>query len=109
MIDALKCTDQRVTPLADVLIALANGRSVRDGPDSGFPVLRLTAVRDGWIDPTCSKNGAWTAVEAKQYMIRRGDYLVVRGNGSKHLVGRGAMVAVDAEVAYGRHSDSPTF
>ena len=101
VIDALGCTDQRMTPLADLLSApLANGKSVPDGPDNGFPVLRLTAVRDGWIDVACSKKGAWTAGEAKPYMIRKGDYLVVRGNGSKHLVGRGATVGVDSEVAY---------
>jgi len=99
--DALGCTDQGMTPLADLLsIPLANGKSVPDGPDSGFPVLRLTAVRDGWIDVACSKKGAWTGDEAKRYIIRKGDYLVVRGNGSKHLVGRGAMVGADSEVAY---------
>jgi type I restriction enzyme, S subunit len=97
--DALGCTNQRMTPLADLLsVPLANGRSVPDG--SGFPVLRLTAVRNGWIDVGCSKKGAWTAAEAQPYAIRKGDYLVVRGNGSKHLVGRGAMVGVDSEVAY---------
>jgi type I restriction enzyme S subunit len=99
--DALGCTDQGMTSLANLLSApLANGKSVPDGPDNGFPVLRLTAVRDGWVDVTCSKKGAWTADEAKPYVIRKGDYLVVRGNGSKHLVGRGAMVGVDSEVAY---------
>lgn len=99
--DALKCTDQVMTSLADLLSApLANGKSVPDGPANGFPVLRLTAVRDGWIDVTCSKKGAWTADKARPYIIRKGDYLVVRGNGSKHLVGRGAMVGVDSDVAY---------
>lgn len=99
--DALGSTDQAMTPVANLLsVPLANGKSVPDGPDDGFPVLRLTAVRDGWIDVACSKKGAWTTDEAKPYVIRKGDYLVVRGNGSKHLVGRGAMVRVDSEVAY---------
>lgn len=101
VVDALKSTGQQATPLAQLLSApLANGKSVPDGPDDGFPVLRLTAVRDGWIDVTCSKRGAWTAAEARPYMIQKGDYLVVRGNGSKRLVGRGAMVGTDTEVAY---------
>jgi type I restriction enzyme S subunit len=99
--DAMKCTGQVMTPLADLLSApFANGKSVPDGPSHGFPVLRLTAVREGWIDVSCSKKGAWTADEAKPYIIRKGDYLVVRGNGSKHLVGRGAVVGVDSEVAF---------
>ncbi len=101
ILDAQECTSGEMTSLADLLSArLANGKSVPDGPETGFPVLRLSAVRDGWIDPTYSKKGAWTADEATPYVIRKGDYLVVRGNGSKHLVGRGAMVNADTEVAY---------
>lgn len=79
---------------------LANGRSVPDGPPDGFPVLRLTCVRDGMIDDTETKAGAWTAPQAKQYLVREGDFLVVRGNGSRHLVGRGGIVMRDAAVAY---------
>jgi type I restriction enzyme S subunit len=101
VLDALECTGGEMTPLADLLSApLANGKSVPDGPETGFPVLRLSAVRDGWIDIAYAKKGAWTAEEAARYVIREGDYLVVRGNGSKHLVGRGGMVGSDAEVAY---------
>lgn len=79
---------------------LANGRSVPDGPPDGFPVLRLTCVRDGIIDDTETKAGAWTAQQAEQYLVREGDFLVVRGNGSRHLVGRGGIVIRDAAVAY---------
>jgi type I restriction enzyme, S subunit len=79
---------------------LANGRSVPDGPHDGFPVLRLTCVRDGIIDHTETKAGAWTAEQAAQYLVREGDFLVVRGNGSRHLVGRGGIVMRDAPVAF---------
>jgi type I restriction enzyme S subunit len=79
---------------------LANGRSVPDGPGDGFPVLRLTCVREGVIDDTQWKHGAWTIEEAHQYVVRANDFLVIRGNGSKRLVGRGGLVARDAEVAY---------
>jgi type I restriction enzyme, S subunit len=79
---------------------LANGRSVPDAPTGGFPVLRLTCVRDGVIDVSQAKLGAWTAEQAHPYLVREGDFLVVRGNGSKHLVGRGGLVRRDAAVAY---------
>lgn len=99
--DAMDCVAQRMTPLGELVVSsLTNGRSVQDGPEDGFPVLRLTAVRDRWIDTTCIKKGAWTATEAAPYRIRSGDFLVVRGNGNKRFVGRGALVASDSEIAY---------
>lgn len=99
--DALESSGGKMTPLADLLAArLANGKSVPDGPSDGFPVLRLTAVRDDRIDVNCFKRGSWTVAEASPYLIQKGDYLVVRGNGSKRLVGRGGLVEADARVAY---------
>jgi type I restriction enzyme, S subunit len=84
----------------DLATSLANGKSVPDGGDDGYRVLRLTAIRSGTVDITVSKNGAWTSGEAHQFRIREGDFLVARGNGSKHLVGRGGIVKKDADVAY---------
>jgi type I restriction enzyme S subunit len=70
---------------------LTNGRSVptRDG---GFPVLRLTAIRDGTVDLAQRKSGDWGADDARRWLVRQGDFLVVRGNGSLDLVGRGGLV-----------------
>jgi len=70
---------------------LSNGRSVLT-QDGGFPVLRLSALRDGFVDVTASKRGAWDQDEARPFLIRQGDFLVARGNGSRHLVGRGGLV-----------------
>lgn len=99
--DAAMAAAGGVSRVVDLLESpLANGRSVPDGPSDGFPVLRLTCVRDGMIDDTETKAGAWTAQQAKQYLVREGDFLVVRGNGSRHLVGRGGIVTRDAAVAY---------
>lgn len=79
---------------------LSNGRSVRDAQE-GFPVLRLTALKDGVIDLSERKVGAWEAETAEPYLVRRGDVLVGRGNGSKKLVGRGGLVDVEPDpVAY---------
>ena len=79
---------------------LSNGRSVRDAQE-GFPVLRLTALKDGVIDLSERKIGAWDAEKAEPYLVRKGDILVGRGNGSKKLVGRGGLVDVEPDqVAY---------
>lgn len=79
---------------------LANGRSVPTA-DDGAKVLRLTAVRDGKIDLTESKCGAWTDDDARPFSVSEGDLLVVRGNGSLSLVGRiGLVPAVTEPIAY---------
>jgi type I restriction enzyme S subunit len=78
---------------------MANGRSVADG--SGFPVLRLTALRAGRVDLRERKLGAWRAQEASPFRVRRGDFLIARGNGSLALVGRGGLVEDEPDpVAY---------
>ena len=78
----------------------ANGRSVKDRL-SGVPVLRLTAIKKDKLDLLEAKKGDWEREDALPYLVREGDFLVVRGNGSRGLVGRGALVpAVDYDVAY---------
>ena len=80
--------------------ALANGRSVKSA-EKGFPVLRLTAFRNGEIEQHECKIGAWTEDDARQFLIREGDILVARGNGSLKLVGIGGLVrSLEAPVAY---------
>jgi len=84
-------------PLGNLLASpLVNGRSVptRDG---GFPVLRLTAIQNGRVDLRATKGGAWDAAEAAPFLVSEGDLLIVRGNGSLHLVGRGGLVGQVAE------------
>jgi len=73
---------------------LRNGRSVPTVAlaAKGFPVLRLTAIRDGTVDLRERKSGAWSSSEAWPFLVCRGDFLIARGNGSLSLVGRGALV-----------------
>jgi type I restriction enzyme, S subunit len=87
--------------LGDLLIVkLGNGKSVPT-EDGGFPVLRLTALRDGRIDLAERKAGAWSATEATRFLVQRGDFFIARGNGSLRLVGRGGLVTDDPDpVAY---------
>lgn len=70
---------------------LINGRSVRT-QEGGFPVLRLTAIKGGVVDCTEAKPGAWDAAAAEPFLVRPGDLLIVRGNGSLDLVGRAGLV-----------------
>src|SRR5438477_10659089 len=78
---------------------MANGRSVPDG--SGFPVLRLTALKGGRVDLRERKRGAWGAQDASRFRVRNGDFLIARGNGSLALVGRGGLVEDEPDpVAY---------
>jgi len=72
-------------------VPLANGRSVKTAA-VGFPVLRLTALKDGDIDIGERKIGEWTEGEASPFLVREGDFLVARGNGSVRLVGTGGLV-----------------
>jgi type I restriction enzyme S subunit len=88
-------------PLGEILAEpLSNGRSVRDATH-GFPVLRLTALRNGRVDLSQRKVGAWSAEEAARFLVQAGDFFVARGNGSLNLVGRGGLVIDEPDgVAY---------
>ena len=78
----------------------ANGHSVKNRP-SGFPVLRLTAIKKERLDLSELKHGDWEREDALPYLVQEGDFLLARGNGSKHLVGRGGLVpTVDHDLAY---------
>lgn len=78
----------------------SNGRSVKDRAD-GFPVLRLTALKNGRIDLSEFKHGDWDRKAALPFVVKAGDFLLSRGNGSKHLVGRGGVVPDhQGEIAY---------
>lgn len=79
---------------------LSNGRSVPTA-DTGFPVLRLTALKEGVVDLGEWKTGAWTAEDARPFLVEEGDFLVSRGNGSLQRVALGGIVPkVHKPVAY---------
>ncbi len=96
---SLSRAEQR--PLYGLLASpLRHGRSVPTA-ESGFPVLRLTALAGPRVDLTQRKIGAWDAEQATPFLVTRGDFLVARGSGSLHLVGRGSFVDEEPDpVAY---------
>lgn len=77
----------------------SNGRSVTDRA-GGFKVLRLTSLKKKYIDNAEAKEGDWDFEDAKPYIIKKGDFLLSRGNGSIRLVGKGAIVKENADIAY---------
>jgi len=70
---------------------LINGRSVKDKA-GGFPVLRLTALKNGKIVLSEHKEGNWTEADARQFLVEHEDIFLARGNGSRKLVGNGGRV-----------------
>lgn len=75
-----------VTSVGTILGApLINGRSVKD-KSGGFPVLRLTALKNGKIVLSEQKEGNWTRDDAFPFLVEYDDIFVARGNGSKKLV-----------------------
>jgi type I restriction enzyme, S subunit len=96
--------DSSPAPMVALRTVLAqpmrNGKSVRDG--SGLRVLRLTSLKHSGVDLNETKTGDWSGVsDVQRFLIRNGDYLVSRGNGSKELVGRGGLVAnCDSHIAF---------
>ncbi len=86
--------------VGDILIGKpTNGRSVTDRA-GGFKVLRLTSLKDGTIDLSANKEGDWDESQAGPYILKIGDFLISRGNGSLRLVGRGGVVKDNLPVAY---------
>jgi type I restriction enzyme S subunit len=80
--------------------SLCNGHSVNTS-SSGFPVLRLTCLKDGKIDLSERKTGDWSREDAKKYFVRKGDFYISRGSGSRSHVGRGGLLAEQPdEVAF---------
>jgi type I restriction enzyme S subunit len=72
---------------------LKNGISIKpDGLPSSISCLRVSAIRNGMVDCSDTKPVSLSLEEADHYLIQTNDVFVVRGNGSKYLVGRAGMV-----------------
>lgn len=100
--EQLSATDASSQPLSDFLTErLTNGRSVPTAAGDGHPILRLTAIKDGSIDPNAAKLGDFGNTNPNRFAISPGDFLISRGSGSLRLLGRGGLVQVEApQVAY---------
>lgn len=71
----------------------SNGKSPKVATyESPVRSLRLSCFQNGVINATDSKPVEMSLSEARDYQINAGDVFVMRGNGSKELVGRAAYV-----------------
>jgi type I restriction enzyme, S subunit len=72
---------------------LKNGKSLRpDEQKSSIRCLRLSALRNGQIDCHDSKTVPMTVEEAEPYLVKHEDVFIVRGNGSKDLIGQAGII-----------------
>ncbi|MBK7449743.1 MAG: hypothetical protein IPJ47_10040 [Anaerolineales bacterium] len=63
-----------------------------DEQPSEVSCLRISALRNGKIDCADTKSISMTIEAAKQYRVQVNDVFIVRGNGSKELVGRAGLI-----------------
>jgi type I restriction enzyme S subunit len=78
--------------LGSLTTDIRNGWSGKERKD-GNPtkMLRLSSVHSRTIDPTESKDILLDTTDIEAFRVVKDDVFVVRGNGSKHLVGRSAI------------------
>jgi type I restriction enzyme S subunit len=82
----------RIIAVRDLLSQpLVNGRSPASASE-GTKILRLTAMRQNFIDCSEIRFGAIDEANRKNLRIHSGDIFIARGSGSIHLVGRAAFV-----------------
>jgi len=83
----------REMAIADIVSEdFKTGLSIKKTESGGIPSLKLSALRDGRIDFKQSKMLPVRIEDVRQILLRPGDFLVTRGNGSIKLVGGGALV-----------------
>lgn len=80
---------------------LGNGISPASAGTHEGAVLTLSALRGGVFDGRAQKPCVFAKPPAARQLVKRGTFLVSRGNGNVHLVGAGAVVPDDLpNVAY---------
>ncbi len=83
--------------LADVAVTMRYGTSIKcDYDESGVPVLRIPNVSSGKISIDDLKFGPLKDTDQKELALEAGDLLMIRSNGSLDIVGRSAVVTVEA-------------
>ena len=77
---------------------LRNGKSVKETPlPTDIHCLRLSAMRGGRIDFDDAKPVLLTDEEAEPFLVHPGDVFVMRGSGSKQLVGQAGIAKESVE------------
>ncbi|WP_431286775.1 restriction endonuclease subunit S [Roseateles chitinivorans] len=86
----------RKATLEDLIEEMRNGLAAKpDESPAGRKILRISAVRPGFLDTTDHRYLTTDESSAKLYELRKGDLLFTRYNGSLEYVGVCAMVSED--------------
>lgn len=87
--------------LRELSTGAAYGTSVKCDPDgAGLAVARIPNLIDGSVNMTNEKRSTDPSVDLSRLVLRKGDLLIVRTNGSKELIGRAAVVQADMNAAF---------
>lgn len=88
-------------PLAELSVSAGYGTSEKclvSGP--GPAVVRIPNLVDGHVDLTDEKRVANPLADVTKTMLKAGDLLIIRTNGSVELIGRSAVVQAGVEAAF---------
>lgn len=84
--------------LDETALSMRYGTAIKcDYASQGVPVLRIPNVSSGRVFLDDLKFGPLSQAEQEQLSLRPGDLLLIRSNGSLDIVGRSAVVPVEAE------------
>lgn len=87
--------------LADVSTDAGYGTSAKCVPNGAGPaVVRIPNLRSGEVDLSDEKRLADPAINVSGLKLAEGDFLVVRTNGSRDLIGRAAVVQPGVNAAF---------
>lgn len=87
-------------PLQQLLISdLTTGISKRGDENGNESCLTLSSVRNGVLDFSAAKRVRISDRDAERSRVRAGAFYIVRGNGNRSLVGRGAFAPPQPNVA----------
>lgn len=89
----------RKCKLGSLLADIRYGTSKKSSYElkNGSPVLRIPNIQDSRIDPSDMKYGYFNKKEIKNLVLKTGDLLIIRSNGSLALVGKVAIVEPEFE------------
>ena len=84
--------------LGDIAVSMRYGTSIKCAYDEALtPVLRIPNVSSGQVNLGDLKFGPLNERNQEALALMAGDLLMIRSNGSLHIVGRAAVVTPDAE------------
>lgn len=100
-LDALVPDGTPSVSLKEIAFAAGYGTSTKCVVDGlGVPVVRIPNVVHGAIDLSDEKRAEDPRVDLSGLMLREGDLLIVRTNGSRELIGRTAVVQLGIEASF---------